>query len=253
MDANTNMHLMLSVRMLGQLSIQKEGAPIMLQSRPAQSLLALLMLTAGVAHRRENLAGILWPNASDSNARNYLRHELWRLNHDLQTNTLAGPPFFIVNKISIAFNDAAPYWLDAHEIIQTCARADATTDEAWAAAFLYQGELLPGIYEDWVIPHRMRVRASFDTLMPQLLHRLRDQHRFDDAVRASMHWITHGELPETAYRELMLAHHGLDDQAAVRRDMDACVTHLHKQYGARPSRMTMELFQRLIDEHHAGR
>jgi DNA-binding SARP family transcriptional activator len=89
--------------------------------------------------------------------------------------------------------------------------------------------------------------------MPQLLHRLRDERRFDDAVRASMHWITHGELPETAYRELMLAHHGLDDQAAVRRDMDACVTHLHKQYGARPSRMTMELFQRLIDEHHAGR
>lgn len=244
---------MLMVRMLGQLSILKEGEPILLQSRPAQSLLALLMLTAGVAHRRENLAGILWPNASDSNARDYLRHELWRLNRDLHTSTLDGPPFFIVNKISMAFNDAAPYWLDAREIIQTCARADATIEEAWAAAFLYQGELLPGIYEDWVIPYRTQVLASFDRLMPRLLHRLRDQRRFDDAVHASMHWITHGELPEAAYRELMLAHHGLDDQAAVRRDMEACMMHMLRHYGAKPSQKTLELYQGLLDEQHAGR
>jgi DNA-binding SARP family transcriptional activator len=242
---------MLTVRMLGQLSLYLDEKPLIVQSRPAQSLLALLMLTAGVAHRREQLAGMLWPNSSDSNARDYLRHELWRLNHALQNGT-DNAGFFIVNKISIAFNPSAPYWLDARQLAETSARTDASIEDQIAAAFLYQGELLPGFYEDWVSPYRAQANAFFDMLMPRLLSHLRDQNRFKDAVHASQHWIAHGELPENAYRELMLAHYGLNDQAAIRRDMEACAAHLLKHYGARPSRLTVELYQRLINEQHAG-
>lgn len=239
---------MVIARMLGQFSIQKDGLPVDLPSRPAQSLLALLMLTAGVAHRRERLAGALWPNASDSNARDYLRHELCRLNRALQCDVHAGALFLLVDRISIAFNASAPYWLDVRQLLHSSAQADLIIEEALASAFLYQGELLPGIYEDWVHPFRMQAISAFDTLMSRLLHRLRDQHRYEEAIRAGLHWVAHGELPELAFRELMLAHRGLHDLAAIRRDMDACVAHLHKQFGTKPSRKTIELFRNLIDE-----
>lgn len=239
---------MLTVRMLGQFSIQKDGLPISLQSRPAQSLLALLMLTAGVAHRRENLAGALWPNASDSNARSYLRHELWRLNRALQPNAAAGVPFLNINKISIAFNAEAPCWLDVRQLLQAGFRIDAPADDDLAVAFLYQGVLLPGIYEDWVTPYRAEALAAFDALMQRALPRLRDLQRYDAVVRASLHWIAHGEMLETAYRELMLAHHGAHDFAAIRSDMESCIAHLRRHSGAKPSRKTVALFQSLIDE-----
>lgn len=241
---------MLMVRMLGQFSIQNGDAPVVLQSRPAQSLLALLMLTAGMTHRREQLAGTLWPNASDRNARDYLRHELWRLNRALESNP-AGTGFFIVNKISIAFNAASAYWLDARQIHQTSLHAGVSIEEELDAAFLYRGELLPGFYEDWVIPHRMQALAAFDLLMPRLLARLREQQRYEDAARASMHWITYGDMPEAAYRELMFAHHNLHDLAAIRHDMEACAAHLHKQYNARPSRRTVDFFQSLVGDHQS--
>ena len=243
---------MLTVRMLGKISIQQGSLSIVLQSRPAQSLLAWLMLTAGEAHRREKLAGILWPNARDENARDYLRHELWRLNRALRPIEAAGLPFLLVNKISITFNAKAPYWLDAHQMMLASAQPAATVEDELTSAFLYQGELLPGIYDDCVNPHRMRVLSAFDTLMTRLLRRLREERRYEDAVRAGLHWIMHGELPETAYRELMLAHHGLHDLAAIRRDMDACRSHLHSQLGARPSRKTLELFHRLMTEQQGA-
>ncbi len=47
--------------------------------RAAQSLLAYLALTAGTAHRREQLAGLLWPDADEATAKGNLRHTLWRM------------------------------------------------------------------------------------------------------------------------------------------------------------------------------
>ena len=60
---------MLEVRLLGKFEVQLEGKPVEIPSRPAQSLLSYLILNAGVAHRREKLAGLLWPDSDETNAR----------------------------------------------------------------------------------------------------------------------------------------------------------------------------------------
>jgi DNA-binding SARP family transcriptional activator len=38
---------------------------------------------------RERLAGLLWPDSSEGNARSNLRHELWRLRKALETESEA--------------------------------------------------------------------------------------------------------------------------------------------------------------------
>jgi DNA-binding SARP family transcriptional activator len=63
----------LELRLLGQFDIRLGEVPISIPSRPAQSLLAYLALTAGTAHRRERLAGLLWPDMPDDSARASLR------------------------------------------------------------------------------------------------------------------------------------------------------------------------------------
>ena len=67
---------MLELRFLGQFSLLQDGRPVKLSSRPSQSLLAYLCLHAGASFRREKLAGLLWPEASETSARNNLRREL---------------------------------------------------------------------------------------------------------------------------------------------------------------------------------
>ena len=49
---------MLELRLLGSFEVSLDGTPVGIPSRPAQSLLAYLALSAGTAHRREKLAGL---------------------------------------------------------------------------------------------------------------------------------------------------------------------------------------------------
>jgi len=67
---------MLEVRLLGRFDVRHDGKAIAITSRPAQSLFAYLILSAGTAHRREKLAGLLWPDSLEETARDNLRHAL---------------------------------------------------------------------------------------------------------------------------------------------------------------------------------
>src|SRR5512141_2073196 len=115
---------MLAVRLLGQFDVQRDGTPIVIPSRAAQSLLAYLVLTAGTAHRREKLAGLLWAETTDDNARKNLRNELWRLRKAIEVKTPRKkvPPYLLVDEISIGFDAQSDYWLDVAIVQQPLAK-----------------------------------------------------------------------------------------------------------------------------------
>jgi DNA-binding SARP family transcriptional activator len=70
---------MLEVRLLGTFEVKYKNKTVNISSRPAQSLFAYLILSAGTPHRREKLAGMLWPDSLEETARDNLRHALWRV------------------------------------------------------------------------------------------------------------------------------------------------------------------------------
>ncbi len=67
---------MLEARLCGQFDLRLDGGQILVATRPAQSLLAYLLINAGTAYRREMLAGMFWPDSSELNARRSLRQAL---------------------------------------------------------------------------------------------------------------------------------------------------------------------------------
>jgi hypothetical protein len=73
---------------------------VVLNSRPAQSLLAYLLLHAVQAHRREKQASLLWPDSSEENAYSNLRHVLWRL------RTAIPDGYVEADRITIAWTDS---------------------------------------------------------------------------------------------------------------------------------------------------
>src|SRR5215207_2502290 len=102
---------MLEARLIGKFDIQYDGKPVIISSRAAQSLFAYLILTVGTLHRREKLAGMLWPDESEQKARTYLRNEIWRIRKALPHTS--NVEYLLADNLTVGFNKSAVYWLDA--------------------------------------------------------------------------------------------------------------------------------------------
>ncbi len=236
----------LEVRLLGQFDVRRDGAAVGIPSRAAQSLFAFLVLTAGTMHRREKLAGQLWPETTEENARKSLRHELWRLRKAIETKTprKRGAPFLAVDEISIGFNAESDYWLDVSQVQQKLGK-QISVDDLSQTLSLYRGELLPGWYDEWVALERERVHAAFEQKMARLLDLLVEEQRWQETLEWGQRWIALGQTPEPAYRGLMVAHGALGNMAQVASVYERCVRALRDELGVEPADQTRALFEQL--------
>src|SRR5512133_1808252 len=194
-------------------------------------------MSAGTAHRREKLAGMLWPDSLEETARNNLRHALWRIRKALPAK--AGVEYLLTDDLSISFNVSAKYWLDVaalEKLSENC-----SIDELMAALSEYQGELLPGFYEEWVVAEREHLSSVFEHHMARLMSALEGENRWLDILDWGEHWIKLGQKPEPAFRALMSAHAAKGDMSKVAATYERCIKSL-KELGIEPSEQTRKLY-----------
>src|SRR6266511_144215 len=239
---------MLEVRLLGKFEIKRDGKPVAISSRPAQSLFAYLILNAGTAHRREKLAGMLWPDSLDETARDNLRHALWRIRKALES--ASSTRFLHADEVTISFKKSSDYQLDAAELEKLSANASA--DELMAVLSEYQGELLPGFYDEWVVLEREHLHSVFEHHMARLMSLLQTEKRWLDILDWGERWIKLGQKPEPAYRALMSAHAAKGDMSKVAVTYERCVKSL-KEFGIEPSEQTKELYKNLRSGRETNR
>jgi predicted ATPase/DNA-binding SARP family transcriptional activator len=233
----------LSIFLLGQFKLQAENQLIELPSRPAQSLLAYLALNVGVTHRREKLASLLWPDATETNARSYLRQALWRIRKALESVALTSEDYLQISDISVTFDDQADFWLDTADLLAMA--GSQSKEELIKTVRLYRGELLPGFYDEWVVLERDRLEAAFHQKINLLLERLIQAEEWDAALEWSEQWIRLGYAPEPAFRYLMQAHAGLGDLGMVTATYQRCVESLNRDLNLEPSSETNQLYERI--------
>jgi DNA-binding SARP family transcriptional activator len=236
---------MLEVCLLGQFDVRKDGVSILLPSRPAQSLLAYLILTAGIAHRREKLSGLLWPDSSEDNARSNLRQALWRVRKALNDNSSHDLTYLFSDQFSVEFNPKSDYWLDA-SILERQTKEATDTNQLMELLRLYRGELLPGFYDDWVMLERERLQSLFDREVERLLEQLKYEQRWTEMLEWGEHWIAYGQKPEPAYRALMEAYGALGNRSKVAYTFDRCVKALRDDLEVEPSELTLNLYEKLV-------
>jgi class 3 adenylate cyclase len=204
-----------------------------------------LVLNPGIAHRREKLAGLLWPDATDANARGYLRKALWQLRKTLPPGDTPGSDYWLVDEIALGFNAETEYWLDAAELEREPAGADVLEADRQAAA-AYRGELLPGFYDEWVVLERERLAARFEQRIGRLLDGLTAAQAWPAVLEWGERWIALGGTPEPAFRGLMMAHSRLGNPSAVAADYQRCVEVLARDLGVEPAEPTKSLYSRLV-------
>ena len=233
---------MLQIRLLGQFDVRADGRRVNIPSRTAQSLFSYLALTAGTVHRREKLAGIFWPDTSDENARKNLRQELWRIRKGISAQDTNADDYFIADEFTLTFNPDANYWLDVHQL----EKADSDFQSLTSNLSLYEGDLLPGFYDDWVVLERERVQTVFESRMEQLIAQLVTAERWMAVQEQCERWLAMGNAPEPAYRALMLAYGARGNTTKVASIFQRCVDELHEQFGVEPSAETRALYDGLL-------
>ena len=231
---------MLEVRLLGTFDVKFNGKPIDISSRPAQSLFAYLILNARTSHRREKLAGIFWPDSLEKTARDNLRHALWRVRKALTDQKIA--EYLLTDDLSIAFNASTEFWLDAAELQKV--EENASVDRLITVLSSYQGEVLPGFYDEWVILEREHLSSIFEHHIARLLSLFQNEKRWLDILDWGERWIKLGQKPEPAYRALMSAHAAKGDMSKVVATYERCVDSL-KEFGFGPSEQTRALYEQL--------
>ncbi|NIS79917.1 MAG: AAA family ATPase, partial [Anaerolineales bacterium] len=109
----------------------------------------------------------------------------------------------------------------------------------------YQGEFLPGFYEDWIGVERDRLQSAYHKKMNLLVDTLIQAEEWDQALEWSEQWIRLGHSPESAFRAMMIAYAGLGDQGMVRATYERCEESLERELGLQASPEMRRLFDQL--------
>ncbi len=230
---------MLEIKLFGQFDIQLDGKRINLPSRQAQSLLAYLLLNPDLQHRREKLAGLLWPDKDESTARRRLRYAIWEIRKAI------GEDFLIADRIIVSLNNDWECALDV-SILDRTMSPSISTDDLIQTVSVYEGDLLPGFYEDWITLERERLEASFESRIKLLLHRLIDEKRWSEVLQWGEQWIALGQSPEPAFRALMISHCQLGENSKAISTYQRCVQNLHDLIGVEPSAETKTMYEQIV-------
>ncbi|MFZ6031156.1 MAG: AfsR/SARP family transcriptional regulator [Chloroflexota bacterium] len=183
------------ISLFGSFQVRRRDTQVThFRSDKVRALLAYLALEADRPHRRESLAGLLWPESSDQVARDNLRLALLRLRRALGEDSDSSASCLLVTAQTIQFNTQHRHTLDvstfqellaacethAHRQSQACA---SCTRRLAQAAGLYRGPLLEGFFldsqpfEEWLLVRR-------ETLHVQMVAALHDLATYHERRRA---------------------------------------------------------------------
>lgn len=234
---------MLQLRLFGDFELCYQGEVVTTVNHAReQSLLAYLVLHAGVPQSRQHLAFLFWPDATESQARNNLRN-LW---HKLRQALPETERLLWADTQTVQWRPQIPCTVDVIDFERATTQA-ATRAELEAVAQLYRGDLLPSCYFEWIEPYRQRLRQQALTVLARLLDLLEDSRDYQIAITYGRHLQQLEPLDEEIYQRLMRLHAAAGDRAGALTVYRSCVATLQEELGVSPSPATEQLYLRLLN------
>jgi DNA-binding SARP family transcriptional activator len=235
----------LQIHLLGEFSIKVGSEPIAGLHKPRlQSLLAYLLLHRETSQFRYYLANLLWSDSRETQALTNLRKLLYLINQ-------ASPPGYTLiqaDNQTLQWNNSIPLSLDTAEFKNLLSGSNLEglpLQKLEKAANLYQGDLLPECYEDWVIPEREHLSQVFLKLLNHLVERYEDLRRYPEAITCCRRMINSEPFHKDGYPRLMrlYAINGeLPSAFKTYQDYDRL---LKRELGVEPDEETRAFYQQI--------
>ncbi len=246
---------MLSVSLLGeQAFIDDRTGSVQVRSSRAVALVAFLVVRAESPQSRQRIAGLLWPDSTDAQALTNLRRELHHLRQ-----VLGDEASLVVTPKDLCWRDTTTCRVDARVFgnEREAAIAAAASDDddgilvhAAAAIAAYRGELLPGVYEDWLLDARAQLERQCVELCDLVCAARARTGDLTGAVQAARRRVQLQPLEEVGYRSLMELQADLGDRAGAVSTYHHCASVLERELGVAPDPATRKVFHRLMAKTH---
>lgn len=249
----------LEVRLFGGFSLSYGGHALPpLPSRQARSLFAWLVLHPGRSQPRTALADRFWPDVAESRARRRLSHALWQI-QDCLGEGAPDHGYLLTVADAVTFDAASPYWSDVEEFEKRLDRVDdaGVVDEAGLRNLvrcveLFQGDLLAGSYEPWVMAEQQRLHQRYVNALSHMVDACKQRGNFTQALTFARR-LTHQEpLREDAHREVMRLCVLLGQPSQALEQFERCRSVLAEELGTEPSAATLTLWDRISSTRDAG-
>jgi len=238
----------MEIRLLGPFEARVgPSPPIKLPTRKAEALLAILAAKPATRHRRDHLAGLLWPQSDSKQARGSLRQTLNLLRKALGESGTAA----VQTNGDDLWLDPAGVAIDA-QMLESAVAADLPAELERACAG-YRGDFLEGLevegeeFEDWRMGERLRLREMAIAALTRLLEHHTAGGATEKAISAGEKLLSLDPAAEAAYRSLMQAYLTQGARGGAIRQYQRCRKILRRELSVDPSAETEELYRQIVE------
>jgi DNA-binding SARP family transcriptional activator len=247
----------LEIKLFGPVEISHDNWKTKVNTtRIIQGLLAYLLLQRHRTHSREGLVSLFWADQNEEKARGCLNTTLWRLRTVLEPSGITQGTYLLREPSgSIGFNWESPYWLDVaifedeiHRILgihpQSIEKADIQKLED--VLQLYNGDLLEGFYDDWVLREREKLRSLYLNSLAYLMKYEMYQGMHEKALSYAAQILEIDPLREEIHREMMRIYVDNQQRTLAIRQFNLCSDILKTELGILPMEETRNLYDQIL-------
>lgn len=236
-----------SLTVLGGFGLRSaDGRDLALSTRKDRLLLAYLAMNAGRPLPRDRLAGLLWGDRGETQARDSLRQSLAAIRQAFRQSALDP----VRSERETVTFDLTGIAIDAIAFERLASEAQSREE----AIALYCGALLDGVdgmtseFEAWLGPERERL----DSVATHLVEQIAKSGPSDTATCLARQLLARDPLREPVYRALMRLHVARGDRTAALKLYETCRATLKKELNATPDLQTESLYRDILTGRSAS-
>jgi DNA-binding SARP family transcriptional activator len=237
----------LHVCLLGIFQLQYKGETVnTINSTRLQSLIAFILLHRQKPISRQQLAAVFWPDTSEAQSRTNLRNLIYKLCKALPE----ADSYLKLSNQEVQWVDSTSLVLDVQEFenaVQTTKGQADEQEKLTRAVQLYQGDLLPECYDEWLNPERERLRRQLSNALDRLINVLERKRDYLAAIVFAERLLQLDQLNESAHRHIMRLHSLAGDRTGALRAYQSCAAELKKELSIEPEAETLALYNRLLN------
>ena len=248
----------LSISLLGSYQVTLDDRPATdFVTDKTRALLAYLAVENDRPHRRESLAGLLWPDQPDQDARRNFRQALFNLRQALSDDD--SQPLLCIDRNDVRFNPDAELHVDVdtftrllehcdqhhHRRVDNCRPCLLRLEQLLK---LYRGEFLAGfslddstLFEEWLLLKREWLHGRAVDALTTLADYHERRGEFDQARRYAQQQVHFEPWREEAHRQLMRLLALAGQRSAALAQYQTCTRALQIELGVAPSSETIKL------------
>ena len=254
----------LTLSLLGPFQVELDGDVLNhFPTDKVRALLAYLSMEADRPHRRDTLAGLLWTEWPNRQARRNLRKSLYWLRQTLD-NHRAGisDELLTITRQTVQLNEGT-FSLDVAYFLRLLMESDSHThqslgqcpvclDRLTKAVGLYKGEFLTGFsladahsFEEWLLVKRERLQQQVLNTLSSLTAAYEQQQNYEQVQEYAARQLVLEPWREEAHRQLMraLALNGQRNEALAQ--YGTCRRVLEEELNVEPTSETTILYEQI--------